>query len=665
MGEYIRPIAAFVNLINGTPPSSSGLDEDVSNSVLLSPLYRGAVYEDLQVRFFFTRILTGPEEAALDVVVSLHDGVDADEAEEAQDLEGSPLINVTTINGLDFPLFSVSTVNHISNETNPHGTSIGNLENGTLAELNAKISDATLDTSTSLRPPTAHASQHNRTGSDPLKAQDLSSGSINSNQILSSNGTGGWTLTPLPVVINDHGNLLGLGDDDHPQYLRADGGRSLAGTLNAGGNAITNVGLVDGVDISTQAITTNTHITSSANPHSTDLGNLGTGTLAELNSKVTDATLDNASDPRDPNAHASTHNAGATDEILVQALGSGTATAGQIFIADGSGGVEVSTPSGVDEIPVFSGYISSSQADLTSAYVALPLNAENAKDTNVFTHLGSSAEVTVLTAGLYSITGYCTVTMSNNSRSQSSFRVTVSTGGGFSQVPGLFGIMYHRTSDQNGNSASASQAIQLPVGATLRVELRRDAGSGILSPTANGCGLIIQSLEGLRGPQGIPGNGASLEVLEGSTSRGSFEQISFENSSFNITDQGSGQVLVEEAPKASLQTVSDTTVTQTSTSFIILQTLTVPNASNYYVNWGGLTTCTPDDSVFYKLFINGVEQVGSEARFTQTSFVTSTVTLPISYVTGPIAANSTLSIRWRVSGGTGVITDRRFLVLER
>lgn len=33
------------------------------------------------------------------------------------------------------------------------------------------------------------------------------------------------------------------------------------------------------------------HLTDKTNPHSTDIGNLGTGTLAELNSKVTDATL--------------------------------------------------------------------------------------------------------------------------------------------------------------------------------------------------------------------------------------------------------------------------------------------------------------------------------------------------------------------------------------
>jgi len=49
-----------------------------------------------------------------------------------------------------------------------------------------------------------------------------------------------------------------------------------------------------------------THRGLTNNPHSTDVGNLGSGTLAELNAAITDATLDDSSDPRDPNAHTHT-----------------------------------------------------------------------------------------------------------------------------------------------------------------------------------------------------------------------------------------------------------------------------------------------------------------------------------------------------------------------
>lgn len=51
----------------------------------------------------------------------------------------------------------------------------------------------------------------------------------------------------------DHGALGGLGDDDHPQYLLVSGTRAMAGDLDMGGNAVTNVGLVDGVTVSAHA----------------------------------------------------------------------------------------------------------------------------------------------------------------------------------------------------------------------------------------------------------------------------------------------------------------------------------------------------------------------------------------------------------------------------
>jgi len=47
-----------------------------------------------------------------------------------------------------------------------------------------------------------------------------------------------------------------------------------------------------------------THAASNTNPHSTDVGNLGSGTLAELNTVITDATLDGAGDSRPPDAHS-------------------------------------------------------------------------------------------------------------------------------------------------------------------------------------------------------------------------------------------------------------------------------------------------------------------------------------------------------------------------
>jgi hypothetical protein len=50
-----------------------------------------------------------------------------------------------------------------------------------------------------------------------------------------------------------HGDLLGLADDDHLQYLLVNGSRGMSGDLNLGGNDITNVGLIDGFNLFTHA----------------------------------------------------------------------------------------------------------------------------------------------------------------------------------------------------------------------------------------------------------------------------------------------------------------------------------------------------------------------------------------------------------------------------
>ena len=48
---------------------------------------------------------------------------------------------------------------------------------------------------------------------------------------------------------------------------------------------------VSAIDISDNTTAIDDHIADTANPHQTDIGNLGSGTLAELNSAITDATL--------------------------------------------------------------------------------------------------------------------------------------------------------------------------------------------------------------------------------------------------------------------------------------------------------------------------------------------------------------------------------------
>lgn len=109
----------------------------------------------------------------------------------------------------------------------------------TLANLNTKVSDATLDDSADTRDPNAHAASHQNGGGDEISVAALSG-------------------------------------------LLADGQTPLAHDLG---------GAAHGAD-----------------------------TLANLNTKVSDATLDDSGDTRDPNTHAASHQNGGGDEISVAAL---------------------------------------------------------------------------------------------------------------------------------------------------------------------------------------------------------------------------------------------------------------------------------------------------------------------------------------------------------
>lgn len=93
----------------------------------------------------------------------------------------------------------------------------------------------------------------------------------------------------------DHGTLSGLADDDHTQYLLTNGTRAMGAGLDMGANAITNVGNVDGVDVSAHA---SRHENTGADEIS----------VAGLSGEL--------ADDQPPKAHASSHVPGASDPVF-------------------------------------------------------------------------------------------------------------------------------------------------------------------------------------------------------------------------------------------------------------------------------------------------------------------------------------------------------------
>lgn len=80
--------------------------------------------------------------------------------------------------------------------------------------------------------------------------------------------------------VTDHGALTGLTDAaDHPGYLTLDGTRPMTGNLDAGGNSVTNVSLVDGRDPSVDGTKLDTIATGAeVNPVQVDAGEKTAGT---------------------------------------------------------------------------------------------------------------------------------------------------------------------------------------------------------------------------------------------------------------------------------------------------------------------------------------------------------------------------------------------------
>ena len=115
---------------------------------------------------------------------------------------------------------------------------------------------------------------------------------------------------------SDHGSLLGLADDDHTQYLLEDGSRAMSGNLDMGGNNITNVGTVDGIDVSSHA---SRHLPNGDDP-------LTTAIATGIDGDTTNSIGIQNSFARSDHAHAISTGA-ASSQIPDQANAEGTSAA--------------------------------------------------------------------------------------------------------------------------------------------------------------------------------------------------------------------------------------------------------------------------------------------------------------------------------------------------
>lgn len=140
-----------------------------------------------------------------------------------------------------------------------------------------------------------------------------------------------------------HANLLGLLEDDHPQYFLANGGRPMSGNMDMGGNNIGNVGTVDGVDVSNHA----------ARHHAGGADPLGTGTPSFITDSVNSVGVGPGYSLQD-HAHAHGSRGGGTQHAEATTLLAGFLSAADKVrvnsiesLADGRIALQKGAPSGI------------------------------------------------------------------------------------------------------------------------------------------------------------------------------------------------------------------------------------------------------------------------------------------------------------------------------
>lgn len=127
---------------------------------------------------------------------------------------------------------------HKNDTTNPHKTSIGNIEDGTLAELNAAVTDATLDDASDPRPPLPH---------DLGGAEHTPDTLANLNTRVSDATLGGLSnAVPQPLGVAAAGVGLGSQRDDH---VHPHGNLSVGGGYEHDTDQIENLSALIGADL--------------------------------------------------------------------------------------------------------------------------------------------------------------------------------------------------------------------------------------------------------------------------------------------------------------------------------------------------------------------------------------------------------------------------------
>ena len=139
-------------------------------------------------------------------------------------------------------------------------------------------------------------------------------------------------------------------------------------------------------------------------------------------------------------------------------------------------------------------YDPSNEITVGSSWEDIPLTQERVIDSN-FSHSSNSPEITINTTGYYLvITRVSTYIPFGNNRTSTQMRLLLNTGSGFNEVPGSFGFMYNRQSDQGYDTCTVSSILNLSSGDKLKMQVIRFSGSSTIRLISGGSGMTLTSI---------------------------------------------------------------------------------------------------------------------------------------------------------------------------
>ncbi len=553
--------------------------------------------------------------------------------------------------------------------SSPHAMGGADHTADTLANLNTKVSDATLDDSSATRTPSVHALGGAEHSAD--------------------------TLANLNTKVSD-ATLIDTGDARLSDERTANAVATTGSDVNVDASAPPSTGQI----LKATSATTATWQAVGSSPHAMGGGDHTADTLANLNTKVSDATLDDSGASRPPTAHAlggaehsadtlanlnakvsdatliDTGDARLSDDRTASGLRSATTvvsvsaatapTVGQVLKAT-SGTVatwQAEAGGGASNQPTALARRTTTQA-ITATFADIAFDATDVEnDTATVEHDNTNTDrITLKEAGVYRITYHANISAPSSADTtlEIQARVRANDTTVLAGSDAVAGVVADGSLPGNDLADFVTRSFVYDATAAdfVSLQIQHVVGGGVgTSNVEIDATLEAVRLTGVKGDTGAAGSGTTLTLKEDGTNLANtpHDAINFA-SGVIASDNGDGSADVVGAPDSALTGATGDITTTSTTDVIATSMVETPPAGTYlYFFSGSVDNTTNAAIVRMSVHIDGVQEASSETRYQRGNQQTSEAFVSVARVV--LNGSQQVEGRWRTSAGTGTMHQR-------